>query len=231
MDHRLPTLPARPDCQACSLHTDATHVGVPSIHLPTSLPPSPTTPVVLFLGRNPGFNEDQQNEPFVGKSGRLLREAYVPGVALQSSASIYLLNAVRCYTVDNTPPKATHYKACLPYTTADIDSILAVHSETSKAAAVALGADAALYLHYTYRGNKAKQKDAFAANGVPSTLLTTRLSLYATYHPAYLLRNPNYFQTVSDHMQLVADYINDITPTSTKPTLTESRPPRREANV
>jgi uracil-DNA glycosylase len=129
----LPVLPSRPSCTLCPLHQSAKSVGTPAIWLPTSLPPSPTTPIVVMLGRNPGRNENEKNEPFVGRSGKVLREGYLGGPdPIYRRATVYLFNTVRCYTpADAVPNWGTHTKPCFPHTLTDLEEVLCFGSARS----------------------------------------------------------------------------------------------------
>lgn len=119
----LPTLPSRPTCTACPLHLTAKSVGVPSIWLPTSLPPG-EGPIVIMLGRNPGRQENDANEPFVGKSGAILKKGYIASSGLDKLATIYLFNTVRCFTpADKEPAWATHVRKCFPHTLEDLRTV------------------------------------------------------------------------------------------------------------
>ena len=50
---------------------------------------------VMFVGEAPGFTEDKKGKPFVGKSGRLLREEWIPSLDL-SLDDVYITNIVKC---------------------------------------------------------------------------------------------------------------------------------------
>lgn len=67
----------------------------------------------MFLGRNPGRDEDAQDRPFVGRAGQLLRNA-VHTAGLTDEDIIYT-NIVRCLTPENRPPTTEEQLACRPY--------------------------------------------------------------------------------------------------------------------
>ena len=91
-------------CDLCELAEQAP--GVPkSIGIGARrLGLEPPAPAVVYIGRNPGYNEDDQGNPFVGKSGKLLHAVYIDGINLRERATIYLMNGVRCYTIKDEPP-------------------------------------------------------------------------------------------------------------------------------
>lgn len=123
----LPLFPPRPDCTLCPLHTRCRSPGIALHLLPESLPPSIHTPAVLFIGQNPGFNEDRLATPFVGATGRFLRTIYIPGIHLTRLATIYVTNTARCYHRDGDGPAPSHYKACRSYLLPDLHTLSALH--------------------------------------------------------------------------------------------------------
>ncbi|NMO89552.1 UdgX family uracil-DNA binding protein [Actinomycetospora sp. TBRC 11914] len=98
-------------CTACELHegTTGTVFGV-----------GPTTARVMFVGEQPGDQEDRKLEPFVGPAGRLLDEALVEaGIAREDA---YVTNAVKHFSFRrqgnrriHQTPKAGHIRACRPW--------------------------------------------------------------------------------------------------------------------
>ena len=68
---------------------------------------------ILIIGEGPGFNEDQQGLPFVGRSGKLLDEllAEVP----LSREDVFITNVVKCRPPDNRDPLPDEVTACRPY--------------------------------------------------------------------------------------------------------------------
>lgn len=72
------------DCRACPLWRDATQ---------TVFGRGPARAAVMFIGEQPGDQEDRQGEPFVGPAGRLLRELLEQsGLAVDE---VYLTNTVK----------------------------------------------------------------------------------------------------------------------------------------
>ncbi|WP_435347878.1 uracil-DNA glycosylase [Haloarchaeobius sp. HRN-SO-5] len=68
---------------------------------------------VLFVGEAPGANEDEQGEPFVGRSGDVLTEA-LRTVGLDRE-TVRITNCVRCRPPDNRDPRAGELANCRPY--------------------------------------------------------------------------------------------------------------------
>jgi len=65
---------------------------------------------VMFLGQNPGKEEDEWGEPFIGKDGRQL-ESLLFQCGLNRE-DVYITNVVKCLTRGNTPPKPGPVGAC-----------------------------------------------------------------------------------------------------------------------
>lgn len=66
---------------------------------------------ILFVGEAPGYDEDRQGKPFVGKSGKLLAESMMAGLG-QTDYSVGITNVVRCRPPRNRPPNKTEMMSC-----------------------------------------------------------------------------------------------------------------------
>lgn len=209
-------------CTLCPLHEQALNVGMSTYFLNGSRAPTPDTPALLVVGQNPGYEEDQRNEPFCGKvSGRILREAYLKTPHdLYRSASIYLTNAARCFTVDNVCPSASQGKACRPYLKADIEALLQLHD---RVVVLCCGAFAATHTFAVLDLGKVSLNKALTLQG---TAPNPHLSVFATYHPAYLSRSPQHASAVEDHMALVSNALEGTLPSPSTPNLQPPRGPR-----
>lgn len=69
---------------------------------------------VLLIGEAPGKNEDEQGEPFVGRSGQLL-DKMLAVVDLDRKRNIYITNIVKCRPPENRDPAPEEVAACLDY--------------------------------------------------------------------------------------------------------------------
>lgn len=222
----LPVLNSRSDCTRCDLHQQTLRsVGVPTVRLPHSLKTRPDHPAVFVLGMNPGQKEDAANKPFVGPSGTMLRHTYLGGEdSISSSASIYLGNAVRCWTPLDAQPKSRHYKACWSHTLQDLTSIRAAHDHQILRI-LCLGVPASKIALRELCGRKTPSfSKLLRSQGTPSTC--NRYLLYFTFHPAAVLRNPNLVHAVADHMQILHDSLCDRRPLPSSPQVVPPRAPR-----
>lgn len=152
-------------CTACQLHTTRTQtvfgVGNPQANL-------------MFIGEAPGFNEDQQGEPFVGRAGQLLT-AMIKTIGFERS-QVYIANILKCRPPNNRDPQAEEVATCTPFLDKQISLI-------QPKLLVAVGRIAAHYLLNTKSSVESLRNKIhyYGENKTP---------LIVTYHPAYLLRNP-----------------------------------------
>jgi len=151
-------------CTACSLHQTRTQtvfgIGNPNAEL-------------MFIGEAPGFHEDQQGEPFVGRAGQLLT-AMIQSMGL-TRQQVYIANILKCRPPNNRDPQADEVQQCTPFLNQQIALI-------KPKLLVAVGRISAHYLLKTKASLESlRNKIHRYGEGIP---------IIVTYHPAYLLRNP-----------------------------------------
>ncbi|MDP3764467.1 MAG: uracil-DNA glycosylase [bacterium] len=76
---------------------------------------------VMFIGEAPGFNENEQRRPFVGRAGQLLN-TLIEGVGWQR-AEVYITNIVKRRPPENRDPLPQEIEAYKPYLTRQIEII------------------------------------------------------------------------------------------------------------
>ncbi len=91
-------------CQRCRL-AETRLQAVPG----EGLPHAP----FLLIGEGPGFHEDRQGRPFVGRSGNLL-ENLLASIGL-SRRDVFITNVVKCRPPENRDPLPDEIEACRPY--------------------------------------------------------------------------------------------------------------------
>lgn len=74
---------------------------------------------VLFVGEGPGANEDEQGEPFVGRSGAVLDEHLL--IAGLDRETVRITNCVRCRPPDNRDPSGQELDNCYQYLSREIE--------------------------------------------------------------------------------------------------------------
>ncbi|WP_276260993.1 uracil-DNA glycosylase [Haloglomus litoreum] len=81
----------------------------------------PTDADLVFVGEAPGASEDEQGEPFVGRSGDVLTEALRDrGLARRD---VRITNCVRCRPPDNRDPKRDELANCKGYLAAELRQV------------------------------------------------------------------------------------------------------------
>jgi len=81
----------------------------------------PTDADLLFVGEGPGATEDEEGEPFVGRSGDVLDEALRD--AGLARADVRITNCVRCRPPDNRDPASEELANCRGYLESEIDRL------------------------------------------------------------------------------------------------------------
>jgi len=91
-------------CKKCRLWQGAKH-GVPG--------EGPLTARVMFVGQNPGAEEDETGRPFVGRAGKYLTKTLAEfGIKRED---VYITNIVKHTSPENRKPFADEVAKCLPY--------------------------------------------------------------------------------------------------------------------
>ena len=163
---------AAADCKGCELWKRGTQ---------TVFGEGPRRAQVLFVGEQPGNEEDLSGKPFVGPAGRLLDDALTE--AGIDRTQIYLTNVVKHFKWEprgkrriHKKPNAGEIAACRPWLEAEISLI-------KPKVIVCLGATAAQAL-LGPKFRVSKQRGQF----IESTLAPYIL---ATVHPSSILRAPH----------------------------------------
>ena len=91
-------------CTACRLHEGRTR-SVPGEGDPDT--------EVVFVGEGPGFNEDREGRPFVGRAGGLLVRL-LASIGWQRE-DVFITNVVKCRPPDNRDPQPDEMAACAPF--------------------------------------------------------------------------------------------------------------------
>ena len=73
------------DCTKCKLHQNRTNIVLGCGNRNAK---------VMFIGEGPGADEDIQGEPFVGKAGKLMNQAF-KGIGIKRE-DVYICNVVKC---------------------------------------------------------------------------------------------------------------------------------------
>lgn len=172
-------------CIACQLHQGRTQTvfGVGN-----------ETAKLMVIGEAPGFHEDQQGEPFVGRAGQLLT-AMLKAIGF-SREQVYIANILKCRPPNNRDPLPEEVKQCTSFLNQQIALV-------QPQLLLAVGRIAAHYLLNTKSSLESlRQKlHCYGESNIP---------LLVTYHPAYLLRNPADKKKAFIDLKLVQKTLNPL---------------------
>lgn len=164
------------DCRRCKLWKERTNIvygaGNPHARL-------------VFVGEGPGYDEDRQGEPFVGKAGQLLTKI-IEAMKLTRDR-VYICNVVKCRPPDNRNPEPDEISTCFPFLKRQLEAI-------SPDIICALGSVAA---------NSLLEKEVFISRVRGKFFDYKGIKVMPTYHPAYLLRNPDKKKDVWEDVQKI----------------------------
>jgi uracil-DNA glycosylase len=177
---------AAEQCRGCDLYKTATQVVFGA---------GPKAARVMFVGEQPGDQEDRQGEPFVGPAGALLDKALADAGIPRDRA--YLTNVVKHFKWEprgkrriHKKPRAAEIKACRPWLEAELRLV-------KPAVLVCLGATAAQSVFGPAFRLMAQRGEILPSPLAPRTL--------ATIHPSAVLRAPDDAARRAAYETLVAD--------------------------
>lgn len=158
---------------------------------------------LMFIGEGPGFDEDRQGRPFVGRAGQLL-DKMIAAMGLKRE-QVFIANIAKCHPMtdplhpekhgNDRAPNAGEIACCRKYLEHQIAIICPKYI-------VALGGVSAKALI-----SDAKSLGALRGRFYDLSLDTIKLprpvKILATFHPAALLRNPSWKKDAWVDLQMV----------------------------
>jgi DNA polymerase len=184
----LPVLAkAATKCRGCKLYCNATQVVFGD---------GPPDATIMFVGEQPGDQEDRAGKPFVGPAGQLLdvmmEKAGIP------RDETYVTNAVKHFKFEprgtrriHAKPSAREVGACRPWLQAEVEAV-------KPEIIVSLGATAAQsLLGNAFRVTQQRGQAITGTKWAPVVM--------ATYHPSALLRVPDATMREQLHGQFLDD--------------------------
>lgn len=168
------------ECQRCKLAPHRTNI-VFGVGNPRAR--------LVFVGEGPGADEDAQGEPFVGRAGQLLTH-WIESLRMKRS-DVYICNVVKCRPPGNRSPEKDEIQTCSQFLFRQLDTIRprlicclgSVALQTLLGKSVSITRSRGQF--FDYRGTK----------------------LFATFHPAYLLRNPNANRQVQEDLRKIRQFL------------------------
>lgn len=130
---------------------------------------------VMFIGDNPGVNEDEMGTLFAGRSGEILGNI-IEKVLLLSKDEVYITTILKCRPPENRVPNPEEVACCKPYLMQQITMI-------KPEIIVTLGPSAFHHLTGEYDTKIESIRGAVLHFG--------EAKLIPTFHPSFLLRNPS----------------------------------------
>ena len=132
---------------------------------------------VIFVGEGPGFNEDKQGRPFVGRAGDLLVKLLA--TIGWRREDVFITNVVKCRPPDNRDPFPDEIAACAPFLRRQLEVL-------DPAVVVTLGR----FSMATFMpGARISQAHGTVRSVDPATGAAAA-TVFAMYHPAAALRTP-----------------------------------------
>lgn len=144
---------------------------------------------LMFVGEGPGYDEDVQGKPFVGKAGQLLTKI-IQSINLQRE-EVYITNIIKCRPPQNRNPEPDEIECCQPFLLKQIRAI-------QPNIICALGTFAAQTLLKTDAKITVLRGKFYELTGI---------KVLPTYHPAYLLRNPERKREVWEDMKKISEWM------------------------
>src|SRR6516165_3407308 len=164
------------DCQRCKLAPKRTNLvfgsGNPGAEL-------------VFVGEAPGYDEDQQGLPFVGRAGQLLTKI-IESINLKRE-DVYICNVLKCRPPDNRNPEPDEVASCNPFLKKQLATI-------RPKIVCCLGTFAAQTVLQTAAPISRLRGKFHDLDGI---------RVIATFHPAYLLRSPEKKRDVWEDMKQI----------------------------
>jgi uracil-DNA glycosylase len=164
------------ECQRCKLAPMRTNIVFGSGNPHAEL---------VFVGEAPGFDEDQQGLPFVGRAGQLLTKI-IESIGIKREDA-YICNVLKCRPPDNRNPEPDEVAACNPYLRRQLAAIRPI-------VVCCLGTFAAQTVLQVAAPISKLRGRFFDMDG---------MRVIATFHPAYLLRSPEKKREVWEDMKQI----------------------------
>ncbi len=175
-------------CTHCQLARTRTNV-VPGEGVPH--------PEVLVIGEGPGYDEDMQGRPFVGKAGILL-DKMLGAIGLSRTTNCFIANVVKCRPPQNRDPFPEEQEACFSFLEAQIKIL-------KPKMILCMGRISAHKMLNSEEAIGKLRGQFFEFSGIP---------LMATYHPSALLRNQDLKRPAWEDLKKFRQKLNSLTANS-----------------
>lgn len=175
-------------CKQCDLYKTRTHPVIGEGSLDADL---------FFIGEAPGFNEDKQGRPFVGRAGAILDEL-LASIDLKRS-DIYIANILKCRPPKNRNPTESEIRACTPFLERQLDLI-------NPEVIIPMGSFSTEYIFSKFDLKFTKISELHGKVFTKTTLYNT-VHILPMYHPAVATYNPNKKNELLEDIKQVKPFI------------------------
>lgn len=169
-------------CTLCDLHLSRTNAVPGAGNIQTD---------IMFIGEGPGFHEDKQGLPFVGRSGDYLNEL-LKGIGLDRN-DVFITNVVKCRPPENRDPLPVEIETCKPYLDQQINLI-------DPLVIVTLGRHS---MARYFPGGKITQ-----IHGKPK--IENGRAYLPLFHPAAVLRNPDLRKPMAEDFGRILSLVDEV---------------------
>lgn len=187
-------------CTLCRLHENTTN-GVPGAGSPDA--------EIMFIGEGPGFHEDKQGLPFVGRSGDYLN--YLLNLIGLKREQVFIANVVKHRPPDNRDPLPDEILACKPYLDRQIEIIQPLVIATLGRFSMA---------RYFPNGKITQ------IHGKPR--IENGRAYIPLFHPAAVLRNPDLRRDMEADFKRILEVLETLKKQGADKPSPASQPPRDE---
>ena len=151
---------------------------------------------IMIIGEGPGYNEDKEGKPFVGRAGKLL-DKMLAAIQLDRQ-KVYISNVVNFRPPENRKPTEEEIKKYLPYLKSHIQII-------NPKILLLLGSTAL----NSIIGNEVVISKA-RGQWLQKEIGSTKPWIIASFHPAFLMRQPEQKKLAWIDLKMIREKYKDI---------------------
>jgi uracil-DNA glycosylase family 4 len=169
---------------------------------------------LMFVGEAPGFHEDQQGLPFVGRAGKLLDELLAE-IGLERRRDAFVCNVLKCRPPGNRDPLPEEIEECKPWLWRQVELI-------QPKVICTLG-------NFSTKLLSGSPQGITKVHGVPQrrTLGAMDVTLYPLFHPAAALRSPPVLKQLRDDFHRLPELLaQEAAPPEPAPVSAEPEAPQ-----
>jgi len=149
---------------------------------------------LMFVGEAPGFHEDQQGLPFVGRAGKLLDELLAE-IGLERRRDTFVCNVLKCRPPGNRDPLPDEIEECKPWLYRQIELV-------EPKVICTLG-------NFSTKLLSGSQQGITKVHGRPQErrVAGRDVILYPLFHPAAALRTPAMLEKLRDDFRRLPELL------------------------